>query len=115
MSGLRGGGQDVRLPLTSRSIPDWAQHRTFVLDLGNDPVFDHAYLVDLAPDGIADDQWLGRLKSEADAAGRSGENEIARFKGHGLRKLGDLLPDVADQMPGIGVQTKLAVDKGPHP
>jgi hypothetical protein len=55
-----------------------------VLDLGNDPVFDRAYFVDLAPDGIADDQWSRRLESEANAARSSRENEIARLKGHGL-------------------------------
>src|SRR5271168_2214457 len=84
-------------------------------DFGNDPVLDRAYLVDLAPDGIADDQRLGRLESKANAARRSGEDEIARLERHGQRQLGDLLPDVEDQVPGIGVLAKLAVDKGAQP
>jgi hypothetical protein len=50
-----------------------------VLDLGNDPVFDRTYFVDLAPDGIADNQWSRRLESEANAARSSRENEIARL------------------------------------
>src|SRR5271156_1067446 len=87
----------------------------FVLGFGDDPVFDRADFVDLASDGIADDQWFRRLESEANAARRSGENDIPRLEGHGLRQLGDLLPDVEDQVPGIRVLTKLAVDKGPQP
>ena len=64
--------------------PRDAQCGTLVSYLGDDPVFDRPYFVDLAPDGVADDQRLGRLESEADAARSSGENEIARLKGHGL-------------------------------
>ena len=86
-----------------------------MLDLGNDPVFDRAYFVDLASDGIADDQRFRRLEREADAARRSGENNVTRLERHGLRELGDLLPDVEDQMPGIRALAKLAVDKGAQP
>src|SRR5271156_4741330 len=84
----------------------------FVLGFGDDPVFDRADFVDLASDGIADDQWLRRLESEANAARRSGENDITRLEGHGLRELGDLAPNVEDQVPGIRVLAKLTVDKG---
>src|ERR1700756_2585434 len=86
-----------------------------MLDLGDDPVFDRAYFVDLAPDDIADDQRFRRLESEADAARRSSENNVTRLEGHGLRQLGDLLPDVEDQKPGIRALAKLAVDKGAQP
>src|SRR5277367_3633561 len=72
-----------------------------VSDLGNDPVLDRAYLVDLAPDGIADDQRFRRLESEANTPRSSSENDIPRLEGHGLRKFGDLLPNVEDQVLGI--------------
>src|SRR5580698_870650 len=62
---IRSGGQNARLPPTSRSIPDQAPRRAFMSDLGNDPVLDRAYFVDLASDAIADDQRLWRLESEA--------------------------------------------------
>src|SRR4029077_15730289 len=81
----------------------------------NDPVFDRTYFVDLAPDGIADDQWSRRLESEANAARSSRENEIARLKGHGLGKLDDLLANIEDQRAGVGVLAKLAVDQRPPP
>src|SRR5271154_6243519 len=47
-----------------------------VSDLGNDPVLDRAYLVDLAPDGISDDQSFRRLECEANTARSSRENDI---------------------------------------
>src|SRR5580704_835909 len=113
--GFRSDGRSVRPSLTSRLIPNRAWLRAFVLGFGDDPVFDRADFVDLASDGIADDQRPRRLEREADAARRSRENNVTRLERHGLRELGDLLPDVEDQVPGIRVLAKLAVDKGAQP
>jgi hypothetical protein len=44
------------------------------LDLGNDPIFDRTDLVDLASDGVADDQRSRGFKAKANAARSSGEN-----------------------------------------
>src|ERR1700675_3845283 len=109
MLGFRSGGRNAQLPLTCRSVPGRAYCRASMSDLGNDPVLDRAYLVDLAPDGIADDQRFRRLESEANTPRGSSKNDIPRLEGHGLRKFGDLLPNVEDQVPGIGVLAKLAV------
>src|ERR1700722_2062925 len=115
MPGFRSGDRDAHLPLASRSILNRAWLRAFVLGFGDDPVFDRADFFDLAFDGTADDQRPRRLEREADAARRSRENNVTRLERHGLRELGDLLPDVEDQVPGIRVLAKLAVDKGAQP
>ena len=84
-------------------------------DLGNDPVFNRANPVDFASNGISDDQWLRWLERETNAAWSSGENQIARFKRHSLRKLGDLLPNVEDQVSGVGVLAQFSVNERAQP
>src|ERR1700733_341415 len=87
MPDFRSGDREAHLPLASGSIPGPACRGTIMLALGNGPVFDRAYFVDLASDGIADDQRLRRLEREADARRRSSGNNVTRLEAHRLRQL----------------------------
>src|SRR4029077_3414448 len=62
-----------------------------------------------------DNQRSRWFETKANAARSSGENQIARLTRHGLRKLGDLLPNVEDEVPSVRVLTQFAIDERAHP
>src|ERR1700746_2582154 len=58
---------------------------------------------DLHPHAIAGLEKAHRLHRCADAAGRAGEDQVARLEGHRLAQVFDLGPDVEDQPSRIGI------------
>src|SRR5271166_7194086 len=78
-------------------------------DLLLEAVLDVTEAADLATDDIALLQELARVHGRADSAGRAGKDEIARFQGHGLRQVLDLLEDVENETAGVRGLAQFAV------
>src|ERR1700741_3412647 len=66
--------------------------------------------VDLDADDVAFLEEVGRLGGEADAAGRAGEDHVARHQRHRLAEQRDLVEDVEDKIARVRVLPRLAVD-----
>src|SRR3546814_15015903 len=92
-----------RLSLSGRGLFAWAPL------FGTHHILDRPYPVDLYTNHIAIGEPFRRLHHSADAAWRAGEEDVAGKQRHHLRKIGDLIVAIEDEMVRIRRLPLLAV------
>ena len=73
--------------------------------------FDCADPIDLDAHLVTCHEEFRRLHRATNAAGRAGEDQVARFQRHRFTEMRNLVVDVEHQIFGVGVLPPLAVDE----